>query len=110
MRAIGMRIGQVEKARCPISSAPLEVQPDDCQAPLLLYQSLRALGRGEEGEQYARMGLKRAEEALRQLSRKLASGAAWRRGAGRLGEIGSGQAHGWNGRSRIDPDDTHIAI
>src|SRR4029453_7854220 len=42
-----------------------EVQPEDYQAPLLLDQWLRGLGRPEEGMAYARMGLKRAEEALR---------------------------------------------
>lgn len=84
-----------------------EVQPDDCQAPLLLYQTLRALGRGEEGEQYAAMGLKRAEEALRRFpesSRPAQLGAAAMVSLGK-----TEQAREWMERAlSIDPDDTHI--
>ncbi len=44
----------------------LEIQQTDYQAPLLLQSILHALGRREEAEKYARLGLcKRAEEALR---------------------------------------------
>jgi len=43
----------------------LEVQQTDYQAPLLLQSILHALGRKEEAEKYARLGLCRAEEALR---------------------------------------------
>ena len=43
----------------------LEVQPTDYQAPLLVQSILSALGRKEEAEKYARLGLARAEEALR---------------------------------------------
>jgi len=43
----------------------LEVQPTDYQAPLLLQSILFALGRKEEAAKYARLGLSRAEEALR---------------------------------------------
>jgi adenylate cyclase len=42
----------------------LEVQPTDYQAPLLVQSILHALGRREEAEKYARLGLARAEEAL----------------------------------------------
>jgi adenylate cyclase len=44
----------------------LEVQPDDPQAPLLLQAELRSLGRMEEADKYAEMGVRRAEEAVRQ--------------------------------------------
>lgn len=43
----------------------LEVQPADYQAPLLVQGILRALGRNDEAEKYARLGLVRAEEAMR---------------------------------------------
>jgi adenylate cyclase len=43
----------------------LEVQPADYQAPLLVQSILTALGRSEEAEKYARLGLARAEEALK---------------------------------------------
>jgi adenylate cyclase len=42
----------------------LEVQPTDYQAPLLVQSILGALGRKEEADEYARLGLARAEEAL----------------------------------------------
>jgi adenylate cyclase len=44
----------------------LEVQPDDPQAPLLLQLELRNLGRVEEADKYAWMGIRRAEEAVAQ--------------------------------------------
>jgi len=84
----------------------LEIQPDDSQAPFLLQQVLRTLGRGDEEERYARLGLKRAEEALRlhpESSRPAQLGAcalAW------LGEID--QANDWLALSMaIDPDDNN---
>jgi adenylate cyclase len=43
----------------------LEVQPTDYQAPLLVQSILAALGRKEEADKYARLGLARAEEALK---------------------------------------------
>ena len=43
----------------------LEVQPTDYQAPLLVQSILNALGRKEEADKYARLGLARAEEALK---------------------------------------------
>ena len=44
----------------------LEVQPDDPQAPLLLQAELRTMGRMEEADKYAEMGVRRAEESVRQ--------------------------------------------
>ena len=100
------RVGLSEKA-VPYFTRATEVQPEDCQAPFLLYQTLRALGRGEEGQQYALMGLKRAEEALRRFpesSRPAQLGAAAMVSMGRMD-----QAREWMERAlSIDPEDTHI--
>ena len=43
----------------------MEIQPDDYQSPIFLMQVFQSLGRPEEAAKYARLGLKRAEEALR---------------------------------------------
>jgi len=43
----------------------MEIQPDDYQAPMFLSSVLQSLGRPEESARYARIGVKRAEEALR---------------------------------------------
>ncbi|MDP9422034.1 MAG: adenylate/guanylate cyclase domain-containing protein [Pseudomonadota bacterium] len=84
-----------------------EVQPDDFQAPLLLEQVLRGLGRTEEGIPYARMGLKRAEEALRKYPE---SSRPAQLGATALASLGEREeAKRWMERAlAIDPDDTHI--
>jgi len=59
-RGIGDRERSVE-----LFVRALEVQPTDYQAPLLVQSILHALGRTEESKKYARLGLARAEEALR---------------------------------------------
>jgi adenylate cyclase len=101
-----VRVGKAEQSVSLFIRAT-EVQPDDCQAPLLLHQVLRSLGRDEEGVEYARMGLKRAEEALRRYpesSRPAQLGAC---SLASLGEIE--QAKAWLERAHaIDPEDTHI--
>jgi adenylate cyclase len=43
----------------------MEIQPDDYESPLFLAQALISLGRNGEAREYGRIGLKRAEEALR---------------------------------------------
>jgi adenylate cyclase len=43
----------------------MELQPEDYQSPMFLMGALRSLGRFEEAEKYARLGVKRAEEVLR---------------------------------------------
>jgi adenylate cyclase len=43
----------------------LELKPEDYISPVLLLNVLRSLGRGQEEVGYARIGLRRAEEALR---------------------------------------------
>ena len=101
------RAGEYERS-LPYFFRALEVQPDDCQAPLLVHQVLRALGRQEEGEQYARMGLRRAEEALRRYPE---SSRPAQLGASTLASLpGEGeQAKRWLERAMaIDPNDTHI--
>jgi adenylate cyclase len=82
----------------------LEVQPDDPQAPLLLQAELRTLGRMEEADKYAEMGVRRAEESVRQHPE-------WSRPAqlvaAVLASIGRGEeARNWMERAlAIDPDD-----
>ena len=84
----------------------LETQPDDFQAPLLLQPVFASLGRPEEAERYGRMGLKRAEEALRlhpESSRPAQLGAC---ALARLGD--SDRAKEWVDRAlAIDPDDNN---
>ena len=100
------RAGQSERS-IPYFIRATEVQPDDYQAPLLLDQSLRCVGRGKEGEPYARMGLKRAEEALR---RHPENSRPAQLAAATLASMGEAEkAKQWMERAlSIDPDDTHI--
>ena len=82
----------------------LELQPEDCQAPLQLHAVLLGLGRVEEARCYGELGLKRAEEALRQhpeWSRPAQLGATVLAAMGRREE-----AEAWIARAlAIDPDD-----
>lgn len=100
------RVGMHERA-LPYFIRATEIQPDDYQAPLLLDQTLRAAGRKAEGEPYAHMGLKRAEEALRkhpESSRPAQLAAATLAGMGE-----AEKAKMWMERAlAIDPDDSHI--
>jgi adenylate cyclase len=100
------RFGEFEKA-LPFFIRAVEVQPDDCQAPFLLEQSLRALGRRDEGRPYAQMGLKRAEDALRKFPE---SSRPAQLGATTLAAMGEfDEARRWMDRAlAIDPDDPHI--
>ena len=81
-----------------------EVQPDDWQSPLLVDAVLHALGRPEEAERYARIGIKRAEEAMRlhpENSRPAQLGAPT---LARLGE--TDRAKEWLERALfLDPDE-----
>ena len=85
----------------------LEVNPEDSQAPLHLQMVLRDLGRKEDSDRYARLGIKRAEEALRlhpESSRPAQLGAASLAGLGEFEE-----AKRWMERAlAIDPEDTHV--
>ena len=84
----------------------LELQPDDCQSPLLLSLTLKALGRIEESREYGRLGVKRVEEQLLvhpESSRGLQLGACI---LAAMGE--TDRAKRWMGRAlAIDPDDPH---
>ena len=98
--------GEFEQA-VPYFTRATEVQPDDYQGPFLLEQTLRGLGRAEEGLPYARMGLKRAEQALRKHPE---SSRPAQLGATTLAAIGEvEEAKRWIERAlAIDPDDSHI--
>ena len=100
------RHGEFERS-VPLFSRAMEVQPEDCQAPLLIHQVLRALGRDEEGRKYSRIGLKRAEEALRRFPE---SSRPAQLGAVALTALDQPEeAKRWMERAlSIDPDDTHI--
>ena len=84
----------------------IESQPDDPQPALLLHSILHSLGREEEAQKYARLGLKRAEEALRlhpESSRPAQLGACT---LATLGEIE--KAKDWLAHAlAIDPEDAN---
>lgn len=82
----------------------LELKPDDYISPALLLNVLRTLGREHEAKEYARLGIRRAEEALRlhpEDSKPAQMGAA------ALATLGAReQALEWLSRAlAIDPDD-----
>ncbi|TPK93636.1 tetratricopeptide repeat protein, partial [Mesorhizobium sp. B2-4-14] len=83
----------------------LELRPDDYISPVLLLNVLRSLGRTLETKGYARLGLKRAEEALR-LHPEDSKPAQL--GACALVALGDGeQAKQWLARAlAIDPEDS----
>ncbi|MFD1985884.1 TPR end-of-group domain-containing protein [Mesorhizobium newzealandense] len=82
----------------------MEIQPDDYQAPLFLIGVLRSLGRLEEAAKYARLGVRRAEEALRQHPE---NSKPAQQGAVALAFLGErDRAEEWLARAlAIDPDD-----
>ncbi|RDL46779.1 Beta-barrel assembly-enhancing protease [Ensifer sp. M14] len=82
----------------------MEIQPDDYQAPLFLSGVLQSLGRPEEAARYARLGVRRAEEALRQYPD---SSKPAQLGAVALAFLGErDRAEEWLARAlAIDPDD-----
>ena len=95
--------GDLEQS-LPFFLRAVEIQPDDWQSPLLVDSVFQALGRGEEGERVARIGIKRAEEAMRlhpENSRPAQLGAPT---LARLGE--TERAREWLERSLfLDPDE-----
>ena len=97
--------GHLERA-VDLYKRAVESQPDDSQAAFLLQLLLRSLGRSEESERYARLGLKRAEEQLRlhpESSRPAQLGAT---ALAHLGE--TDRAKAWMDRAlAIDPDDAN---
>jgi adenylate cyclase len=50
----------------PHYTRAMEIKPEDYQSPMMLSQALEILGRSEEVRDIARVGMRRAEEALRQ--------------------------------------------
>jgi adenylate cyclase len=50
----------------PHYTRAMEIKPEDYQSPMMLAQALMLLGRSEEIGEIARIGMRRAEEALRQ--------------------------------------------
>ena len=82
----------------------MEIQPDDYQAPLFLVNVFQSLGRRDEAKNYARLGVKRAEEALR-LHPEASKPA--QQGACALAYLGERErAKEWLARVlAIDPDD-----
>ena len=82
----------------------LELKPDDYISPILLLNILRSLGRHEEAGTYARMGLKRAEEAS---NRRPEDSKPAQMAAAALASLGEhGRADKWLERAiEIDPDD-----
>ena len=84
----------------------IELQPDDSQAPFLVHIVLRSLGRSEEADKYARLGIKRAEEALRlhpESSRPAQMGACVLAGMGEKDRAMEWLEHAL----AIDPDDNN---
>ena len=97
--------GELDRAVALYTKA-LEIQPDDSQPPLLMHSVLRSLGRLEDAERYARLGVKRAEETLRLYpeSARPAQGAACALAA--LGEKSAAIAM-LERALAIDPDDNN---
>ena len=85
----------------------VEAQPDDPQAALLVHSLLEKLGRPEEAEKYRQLGLRRAEEALRQHPE---SSRPAQLGACTLASMGErDKAIDWlNHALAIDPDDPNV--
>jgi adenylate cyclase len=99
--------GDLERS-IPLFERAVGLNPDDWQSPLLIDSVLMALGRGPEAERYARVGIKRAEEALRlhpENSRPAQLGAPT---LARLGE--RERSLDWLERAMfIDPDDPIVS-
>ena len=95
--------GSFEPARDLLVRA-VEIQPDDFQAPLFLFTVFRSLGQPHESERYGRLGIKRAEEALRQFPE---SSRPTQLAAPVLAELGETErAKEWLAHTlAIDPDD-----
>ena len=95
--------GSFEQARDLLVRA-VEIQPDDFQAPLFLFTVFRSLAQPSESERYGRLGIKRAEEALRQFPE---SSRPTQLAAPVLAELGETErAKEWLAHTlAIDPDD-----
>jgi adenylate cyclase len=85
----------------------LEIRPEDYIAPLILGQVLRSLGRLEDAAGYERLGVNRAEEALR---REPEEARPAHMGACALVNLGrTEEARAWMARAiAIDPEDSML--
>ena len=98
-----MTVGKTERAADLFIRAN-EIEPEDPQAPLIAHIPLRKLGRIQEAENYARLGLKLAEKALQlhpESSRPAQLGACVLAAMGEKEEAKEWLAHAL----AIDPDD-----
>jgi adenylate cyclase len=97
-------MGNYEKA-IELYMRALELEPESSSAPFLLQIIYRSVGREDEAERYGRLGLKRAEEELRQHPE---SSRPAQLGACALAAIGERElALKWLERAKlIDPEDT----
>ena len=99
--------GKLEQS-VPLFERAVELNPDDWQSPMLVDSVLMALNRPDDAERYARIGIKRAEEALRlhpENSRPAQLGAPT---LARIGE--REKAIDWLERAMfIDPDDPIVS-
>jgi adenylate cyclase len=99
--------GNLEQS-VPLFERAIELNPDDWQSPMLVDSVLMALKRPKEAERYARIGIKRAEEALRlhpENSRPAQLGAPT---LARMGE--RERAMDWLERAMfIDPEDAIVS-
>ncbi|QIK96846.1 tetratricopeptide repeat protein [Sphingomonas sp. HDW15A] len=100
-------VGKLEKA-IPHLLRAAELDPDDWQSPLVLDSVFMKLGQKEEADRYSLLGVKRAEEAMRnhpENSRPAQLGAA---ALARLGE--TERAREWLDRALVlDPDDPIVS-
>jgi adenylate cyclase len=98
-----MTQGKAERA-AELFVRGFEIQPDDAQCPLLAALIFNKLGQMDEAEKYGRIGLRRAQEALRrhpESSRPAQLGACVLAGLGQ-----KDQAREWLARAlAIDPED-----
>jgi adenylate cyclase len=94
--------GDFERA-AKLYTRALEIQPEDYRSPLLLHAVFRSLGRHDEAKRYARLGIKRAEEAL---ERHPESSDPAELGASALAYLGErDRAKDWLARAlAVDPD------
>jgi adenylate cyclase len=95
--------GKIERAGILFERAA-EIEPNDYQAPILLIQIYRSLGREQDRKRVARKGVELAE---RELTRHPENSRPAQLGAGALFELGEAErAREWTARAlAIDPDD-----
>ena len=101
-----VKTSQLEAAAKYLTRA-LEIRPEDSSAPMMLQQVLRSLGRAKEADKYGRLGLKRAEQALREHPE---NSKPAQMGACVLANLGeSERAREWMERAlAIDPEDNQL--